>query len=127
MYKIISTETGELLGEVSKPTYITLAKNGYFVPADIDHARGIAFHSTVYGVVGLKKRPLYNHPTVVLYEVDDGDVSMEKQEQINQLQNDLADTDETAIELFESNLQQEEVNAAQDDALIEIYELLEVN
>lgn len=42
------------------------------------------------------------------------------------LESDLADTDETAIALYESSLEQEEVNAAQDEALIELYEALEV-
>lgn len=36
----------------------------------------------------------------------------------------LQQADDTAIELYEANLAQEEINAAQDDALIEIYELI---
>ena len=48
------------------------------------------------------------------------------EQKVKTLETDLADTDETAIELFEANLEQQEINAAQDDALIEIYELLEV-
>ena len=37
----------------------------------------------------------------------------------------LALADETAIELFEAQLEQEEINVAQDESLIEIYEMLE--
>lgn len=45
---------------------------------------------------------------------------------VKDLESDLADTDETAIALYESSLEQEEINAAQDEALIELYEALEV-
>ena len=48
------------------------------------------------------------------------------EQKVKTLETDLANTDETAIELYEANLEQESINAAQDDALIEIYELLEV-
>lgn len=43
---------------------------------------------------------------------------------LNELEQALAQTDETAIELFEMQLAQDEINAAQDDALIELYELI---
>lgn len=46
-------------------------------------------------------------------------------ERLASLEDALAQTDETAIELFEAQEEQKEINAAQDDALIEIYELLE--
>ena len=36
----------------------------------------------------------------------------------------LQQADDTAIELYEANMAQEGINAAQDDALIEIYELI---
>ena len=36
----------------------------------------------------------------------------------------LAQTDETAIALFESQAEQESINAQQDDALLDIYEML---
>lgn len=38
------------------------------------------------------------------------------------LREDLATTDEAAISLYETLLEKDEVNAAQDDALIELYE-----
>lgn len=37
----------------------------------------------------------------------------------------LAETDEIAIELFEAGLAQEAINAEQDEAIIEIYEMME--
>lgn len=40
------------------------------------------------------------------------------------LEEALAQTDETAIALFESQAEQESINAQQDDALLDIYEML---
>ena len=45
-------------------------------------------------------------------------------ERVTSLEGALAATDETAIELFEAMLAQEEINTAQDDALIELYEMI---
>ena len=46
-------------------------------------------------------------------------------ERIAALEEALAQTDETAIELYEAQAEQEAINAAQDEALIEIYEMME--
>lgn len=46
------------------------------------------------------------------------------EERLACLETQLALVDETAIELYEASLAQEEINAAQDDALIELYELI---
>lgn len=48
------------------------------------------------------------------------------EERIAELEIALQQSDETAIELFELQMAQEEINNAQDDAIIEIYEMLEV-
>lgn len=45
-------------------------------------------------------------------------------ERITDLEEALAQTDETAIALFEAQEEQNEINAAQDDALIELYEMI---
>lgn len=45
-------------------------------------------------------------------------------DRVTDLEDALAATDETAIELFEAMLAQEEINTAQDDALIELYEMI---
>lgn len=47
-------------------------------------------------------------------------------DRLDSLESALAQTDETAIELYEANEEQQTINAAQDEALIEIYEMLEV-
>ena len=45
-------------------------------------------------------------------------------ERLEALEAALAQTDETAIALFESQTGQESINAQQDDALLDIYEML---
>lgn len=46
------------------------------------------------------------------------------EERLGLLEEALAQTDETAIALFESQAEQESINAQQDDALLDIYEML---
>ena len=46
------------------------------------------------------------------------------EERVAALEEALAQTDETAIALFESRAEQESINAQQDDALLDIYEML---
>ena len=46
------------------------------------------------------------------------------EERITALEEQLLLTDETAVELYEMQLAQEEINIAQDTALIELYEML---
>lgn len=46
------------------------------------------------------------------------------EERIAALEEQLAQADDTAIELYEMQMEQEAINAAQDDALIEIYEMI---
>ena len=48
----------------------------------------------------------------------------EYKDRILSLEEALVITDETAIELYEAWVAQEEINSAQDDAIIELYELL---
>lgn len=48
----------------------------------------------------------------------------EYKDRIKSLEEALAITDETAIELYEAYVAQDEVNSAQDDAIIELYELI---
>lgn len=45
-------------------------------------------------------------------------------ERVTSLEEQLATADETAISLYEAQQKQDEVNAQQDDALLEIYELI---
>lgn len=46
------------------------------------------------------------------------------EERVAALEEALAQTDETAIALFESQAEQESINAQQDDALLDIYDML---
>ena len=48
----------------------------------------------------------------------------EADQKFHEVNEALVMADNTAIELFEAQLAQEEINTAQDDALIEIYEML---
>lgn len=45
-------------------------------------------------------------------------------ERVTSLEEQLATADETAISLYEAQQKQEEINTQQDDALLEIYELI---
>lgn len=47
------------------------------------------------------------------------------EERVTELEDALAQTDETAIALYEAQAEQEMINAAQDEALIELYEMME--
>ena len=47
-------------------------------------------------------------------------------ERVISLEEQLAETDEVAIDLYEANLAQEAINAEQDEAIIEIYEMMGV-
>lgn len=49
-----------------------------------------------------------------------------KSELDSRLAQNLAESDEIAIKLFEASLAQEAINAEQDEAIIEIYEAMEV-
>lgn len=53
-----------------------------------------------------------------------GKVGEQNTDDISTLEENLAQADDTAIELYESQQEQEAINNAQDDALIEIYEMI---
>lgn len=66
---------------------------------------------------------VYDDATGTFYR--EGDTPpMTDGERIAALEEALAQTDEAAIELFEATEEQQEINAAQDEALIEIYEMI---
>lgn len=70
------------------------------------------------------RRTYRNVKTGVLIEQESTESKPTTEERLDTLEASLAQTDDTAIELYEHMLLQEEINTAQDDALIEIYELL---
>lgn len=70
---------------------------------------------------------LYDDTTGTFYPEDSiapSKIPTESQ-RIATLEEQLAEADEVAIQLYESSLNQEAVNAEQDEAIIEIYETME--
>ncbi len=53
MYKIINTNSGELVGYTESPIWIRKHKNGCYVQTERKKAEGIAFNSTPYSIGGL--------------------------------------------------------------------------
>lgn len=111
MYKII--KNGAVIGLAAKPVYVMLLDNGYYGLCNAAEAGAVVYDGTVY--------PLGGEGGVLLVEVDAGTVL---DEQRRQAESQLASADEAAIELYEASLAQREITAAQDDALIELYEML---
>ena len=110
MYRI-KTQSGDSF-LIELPTYIRRHSSGKFLLTDKDHADGVAYHGNFY---------LFKDGAVCC-EVDGGAYFFSNQEN---MKSQLQQADDTAIELYEAHMAQEEINAAQDDALIEIYERLE--
>lgn len=111
MYKII--QDGNAIGFSEHPVYVMLLDNGYYGLCNAAEASAVVYDGTVY--------PLGGEGGVLLVEVDAGTVL---DEQRRQAESQLASADEAAIELYEASLAQREITAAQDDALIELYEML---
>lgn len=118
MYQII--QDGRTIALVADPVFITLSQNGSYVPTTEDKARGISIDSMPYHLLGREELP--GLPTVMAVPVDGGAHFFSNQED---MKSQLQQADDTAIELYEAHMAQEGINAAQDDALIEIYERLE--
>lgn len=118
MYKII--KDGTAIGMTEAPNYIKQHENGCFVLCPEPEASGIAFAGTAYHLLGREELP--DTKSVMLEEVDAGTVIGEVQSGVDSLREDLATTDEAAISLYETLLEKDEADAAQDDALIELYE-----
>ena len=106
MYRITKPDGSAVTAE--SINFIRRHSNGSFVFCNRENAEGVAHDSTPY---------LFEDGTSYC-EVDSGKV-------LDEMAAMLAETDEAAIELFESNLIQEAVNAEQDEAIIEIYEAME--
>ena len=117
MYQII--QDGQTIALVAEPVFITLSDSGCFIPATEDKARGIVIDSTPYHLLG--REELNGLPTVMAIPVDGGTYLFGAQEN---MKSQLADADETAISLYEAQDAQEEINAQQDEALLEIFEML---
>lgn len=105
MYKITTTAGETFTAE--KIHYIKKHSNGSFVFCKEGEAEGIACGGNAY---------LFAEGNS-FHEVDTGHT-------LDEMTAQLVLADETAIELYETNLVMEETNAAQDEALIELYEMI---
>ena len=122
MFKIVTKE-GVELGYTEKVRYIKLNKHtGCFNACTKEEAIGVALNSNPYNLFGHEEIP--GVETVLVVEVDAGAELNKLTTRCLKLTNDLAQTDEAAIELYEAHLMQEITNAEQDEAIIEIYELM---
>ena len=122
MFRITTTK-GVELGLTEEVVYIRVnARNGCFNRCDKKDAIGVAFHGNPYNLFGHKELP--DLETVIVSEVDGGDKVYKTEQENIALTEQLAETDEAAIELYEANLALEEANAEQDEAIIEIYEMM---
>jgi hypothetical protein len=112
MYRI-TTPSGET-HLTEKITYVRQHSSGVFLITDQKRAKGVGYRGNFY---------LFSDGAQV-HEVDGGDEFKSVRKDANAMKAQLQQADDTVIELFEANLAQEEINAAQDDTLIELYEMI---
>ena len=87
MYKLINSETNELIGFVRKPAYIRIKESsGALVPTTDRDAQGIAYHSVPYNLSG--RDGVGADVSVVLIEFDEA-------EEIQVMQEAIANTNST--------------------------------
>lgn len=113
MFKIIKPDGTALFTE--KPDFIRVHKTGCYLLTRREKAEGVAYGGTPY---------LFKDGAMV-HEVDGGAELEALRAENEALREQLAETDEAAIELYEVSMAQEAVNAEQDEAIIEIYEAME--
>lgn len=111
MYQIY--KDGETMAVVDEPIFIRRHTNGCFVQCPENQAQGIAIQSTPYQLLGRESMG-EGLETVMAVEVDGGVYLSGEQATMKE---DLAQADETAIDLYETT-------AAQDEAIIELYEMI---
>lgn len=113
MFRIINTATGDTVGYTEKPRFIKLSSAGVLIQTDEENAFGIAYQSKPYNLHG--REGLNVEETVMLLEVDSGDILMQA-EQAAQSVATLEDA------LCEQDSSMEERLAAIEDALCELDE-----
>lgn len=119
MYKIITT-SGTELGLVDSVRFIKISPEGALVEASKDEAVGIAFNSSPYNLAG--KNEIKGAESVLIIDVDAGKELSDLRDITARQSEELRQTDETAIALYESITQQNDVIAQQDEALLYLYE-----
>jgi hypothetical protein len=124
MYKLIRQADGETLGTMELPRYIHRAKNGCFAPCKETEAQGVAFDSVAYSLFG--REPMAGTEVVLLVDQDGGKSVDALEATTADLQAALEESDAVAMDLYEASLEQAEINDQQDEAIMAIYEALEV-
>lgn len=114
MFKIITTNWAEI-GLTDSVRFIKVSPEGSFVEASKEEAIGIAFNSVPYNLAG--KNEIAEAESVIIIETDSGREVSDLRAQAARQAEELVQSDETAIALYERLSQQ-------DEALIEIYELI---
>jgi hypothetical protein len=114
MFKITFPDGKSVITE--KPNFIRVHKNNCFILCPREKAEGVAYRGSPF---------LFKDGTHI-HETDGGDEFLNLRTKNEELAAHLAETDEVAIDLYEAGLEQEAINAEQDEAIIEIYEMMEV-
>lgn len=114
MFRIITPDGVSVLTEDPKWIRVHEKNHNCFLLCKRDRAEGIAY----------KGSPFLFKDGVMVHEIDSGDEFAAVDARMTGHDELLVQADEMAIELFEANMAQDEVIAAQDDALIELYELI---
>ena len=120
MFKLLKSDNS-LIGTTEKVNYIKKNRNGFYINCSSFDAEGIIYGNTLYTL----NRKDTDKEYVSIQFVDAGTQLDYISSREQNLEQQLAETDEAAIELYEANLILEEHNAEQDEAIIEIYELME--
>ena len=95
MYQLINSNTEKVIGWVDEPIYIKLKpETGVYIPAKVEDAQGVAFHSVAYNLSG--RDGVGVEDTVVLVEVDKAMLMSqvpELQEQVAAIEDALCEID----------------------------------
>lgn len=116
MYKITTPENISVLTENPKWIRVHDRNPNCFILCAKERAEGVAY----------KGNPLLFSEGATIQEIDGGDEFYALQLENETLKAQLAEAEEVAIDLYEASLIQEDINAEQDEAIIEIYEAMEV-
>lgn len=122
MYRVIRDEDGTELCMTEKVLYIKYGGTGTLVETSASDAIGVAVDSVPYNLFGHSEIP--DAEAVLVLEADGGRRIKDVETSTADILAQLILADETAIELYEAHAAQEEINLAQDESLIEIYEML---
>ena len=122
MFRIITTK-GTEVGITESVRYIKISEhNGCFIRCMQKDAIGVAFNSKPYNLEGHSDIP--DAETVRVIEIDLGPELDYLKTQSNIVAEQLMEVDEIAIQLYEANLALDKATAEQDEAIIQIYEMM---